>query len=409
MRALSLAIAGLLTVGAAVATGGCQPAPRRAGTQASAPAGTIPASKPGAAPKGTQQAAGDRKLGPLPGMPSLRDPTNVYAATGPGMLSPEVEGHRELVYVPNTISDDVSVIDPKTFQVIDTFPGGPEPQHVVPSYDLRTLFVAADRVPRGAITPIDPATGKPGKLVDVQDVYNLYFTPDGRFAVVVAEYYQRLDFYDPATGERRESVSLPDCEGANHLDYTADGRTALIACEFNNSMVVLDVEQRKQIRTFKLTQVKDGMPQDTRLAPDGKRFYTADMMAGGVYVFNGDATKQIGFIPTGDGAHGIYFSRDAKRMFVTNRGEGSVSVLDPVDGKVLEKWRIEGGGSPDMGALSPDGSQLWLSGRYDDVVYVLDTNNGHLIKKIKVGRGPHGLLYWPQPGRFSLGHTANLR
>lgn len=345
----------------------------------------------------------------LPGMPAPLDSANVYAAAGAGALSDRVKGHRELVYVPNTLSNDVWVIDPKTFRVVDRFPGGPEPQHVVPAYDLNTLYVGADRVPSGGITPIDPKTGKPRPMIPVQDVYNLYFTPDGRSAIVVAEYYRRLDFYDPHTWRKQSSVRFPDCEGINHMDFSADGRIALIACEFANRMVVLDVAQRRHLRTIQLTTRRDGMPQDTRLAPDGTRFYIADMMAGGVYVFDAAATRQLGFIPTGDGAHGIYFSRDAKRMFVTNRGEGSISVLDPANGAVLTKWRIPGRASPDMGALSPDGKQLWLAGRYHNEVYVLDTTDGRLIKRIPVGGGPHGLLYWPQPGRYSLGHTANIR
>lgn len=345
----------------------------------------------------------------LPGMPALVDPFNVYAAAGPSALSDEVKGHRELVYVPNTMSNDVWVIDPKTYQVVDKFPGGPEPQHVVPSYDMSTLFVGSDQVPSGGITPIDPKTGKPRPLIPVQDVYNLYFTPDGHSAIVVAEYYRRLDFYDPKTWRKQYSVSFPDCGGINHMDFSLDGRIALIACEFANRMVVLDVAQRRHLRTMDLKTRRHGMPQDTRLAPDGKRFYVADMHAGGVYVFDAEATKQLAFIPTGDGTHGIYFSRDAKRMFVTNRGEGSISVLDPTNGKVLTKWRIPGRASPDMGALSPDGSQLWLTGRYHNEVYVLSAADGRLIKRIRVGSGPHGLLYWPQPGRYSLGHTANIR
>jgi YVTN family beta-propeller protein len=292
---------------------------------------------------------------------------------------------------------------------VDKFPGGPEPQHVVPAYDLGTLYVGADRVPSGGITPIDPRTGEPGPLIPVKDVYNLYFTPDGRSAIVVAEFYKRLDFYDPKTWHKQSSVSFPDCGGINHMDFSADGRTALIACEFANRVAVMDVARRRHVRTIKLKTRHDGMPQDTRLAPDGTRFYVADMHAGGVYVLDAAATRQLGFIPTGDGAHGIYFSRDARRMFVTNRGEGSVSVLDPTNGKILTKWRIPGRASPDMGALSPDGSQLWVSGRYHNEVYVLDTADGRLIKRIRVGGGPHGLLYWPQPGRYSLGHTANIR
>jgi DNA-binding beta-propeller fold protein YncE len=161
-----------------------------------------------------------------------------------------------------------------------------------------------------------------------------------------------------------------------------------------------------------------GMPQDIRISPDGKIFYVADMLADGVYLVDGDSFTQIGFIPTGRGAHGLYPSRDGTKLYIANRGShrvegarhglGSVSVLDFATRQVVANWKIPGGGSPDMGNVSPDGRYLWLSGRFDNVVYRFDTTNGDVIQ-IPVGKEPHGLTVWPQPGRYSLGHTGNLR
>ncbi|MFE9655470.1 cytochrome D1 domain-containing protein [Micromonospora sp. NPDC006431] len=349
-------------------------------------------------------------FGPLvSGMPSYPAAGNVYAAAGPDQLAAPVRGDRPAVYVPNTKSNDVWVIDPATFKVVRKFPGGPEPQHVVPSYDLRTLYVASSQIPNGGLVPIDARTGDPGGFRKLEDVYNLYFTPDGRQAIVVAEAYQRLDFYDLSTWQRVRSVRFPECGGINHMDYTADGKTMLFSCEFANRVLVLDTTSLRKLRDFRLTEASDGMPQDTRLTPDGQHFLVADMHAHGVYVFDGQATRQTGFIRTGRGAHGIYFSRDARLAYVTNRDEGSVTVLDLTTLKPTTTWRIPGGGSPDMGGLSADGKQLWLSGRYHDEVYVLNTDNGKLLARIPVGRGPHGLTIWPQPGRYSLGHTGNIR
>ncbi|MFG3599593.1 YVTN family beta-propeller repeat protein [Micromonospora chersina] len=349
-------------------------------------------------------------FGPLvAGMPTYPAAGNVYAAAGAGQLAAQVRGDRPLVYVPNTKSNDVWVIDPTTYKVVDKFPGGPEPQHVVPSYDLRTLYVASSQVPRGGLVPVDARTGRPGPFRKLDDVYNLYFTPDGKQAIVVAEAYQRLDFYDVKTWQRVRSVRFPECGGINHMDYAADGRTMLFSCEFANRMLVLDTTSLRKLREFRLTEAADGMPQDTRLTPDGQHFLVADMHANGVYVFDGRATRQTGFIRTGRGAHGIYFNREATLAYVTNRDEGSVTVLDLAGLKPRTTWRIPGGGSPDMGGLSADGKQLWLSGRYHDEVYVLSTETGKLLARIPVGRGPHGLTIWPQPGRYSLGHTGNIR
>jgi YVTN family beta-propeller protein len=393
-------IAGALTALLAV-LGGCSHPRTRAPAAIPAPAEV--SESPAASPSSPE-----RGLDLVAGMPPYLSSSNVYAAAGPNMLSEKVRDDKSLVYVPNTESNDVYVIDPATYKVVDRFPGGPEPQHIVPSYDLRTLYVASSLIPSGGLVPISPETGKPGRFSNLEDVYNLYFTPDGGQAIVVAEAYKRLDFYDLKTWKRTKSLEFPECGGINHMDYSADGKTMLFSCEFANRVLVLDGVTHKKLRQFNLTVASNGMPQDTRLTPDGRHFLVADMHANGVYVFDGDATEQTGFIRTGKGAHGIYFSRDAHVAYVTNRDEGSITILDLATLKPSGTWRIPGG-SPDMGGLSADGTVLWLSGRYHSEVYAISTLDGSLLARIPVGKGPHGLTIWPQPGRYSLGHTGNIR
>jgi YVTN family beta-propeller protein len=279
------------------------------------------------------------------------------------------------------------------------------PEHVVPSWDLRTLWVNSDE--GNALTPIDAATGTFGTPVAVNDPYNLYFTPDGKYAVVMAEAAHQIVFRDPHTLAVTNTISV-DCDGVNHADFSPDGRYFIASCEFSGDLLKVDVEKQQLIGSIHLP-AHHAMPQDVRISPDGKTWYVADMHTSGVWLLNGDAFTTPSFLATGLGAHGLYFSRDSKRLFISNRGEGSVSVLDVATNTLVAKWQIPGGGSPDMGGLSADGTVLWLSGRYDSVVYAIDTNDGHLIAKIPVGANPHGLCVWPQPGRYSLGHTGTLR
>jgi YVTN family beta-propeller protein len=354
----------------------------------------------------------------VPGMPVVVNPANLYSEAGAGHLSATVAGDLPRVYVPNLRSNDIYVIDQATLKVVDKFKVGHSPQHVVPSWDLKTLWVANNAEGRnsGSLTPIDPKTGKRGKDVKVDDPYNMYFTPDGKEAIVVAEAYARLDFRDPHTMQLRSSLSVPKCKGINHAEFSIDGKYALFTCEFDGGLVKIDMQQRKVVGYMQLD--KGGMPQDVRVSPDGKVFYVADMMADGVFVIDGDSFTRIGFIATGVGAHGLYPSRDGSKLYVANRGsnmvhghprgKGSVSVIDFATRKVEKTWPIPKGGSPDMGNVSADGSTLWLSGRFDDVVYAINTSSGE-VKSIKVGMEPHGLTVWPQPGRYSLGHTGNMR
>jgi YVTN family beta-propeller protein len=359
-----------------------------------------------------------RTVQTLPGMPPVVDPNNLYSETRSDKLSPIVAKHLPRVYVPNRSSNDVWVIDPATFKVIDKFRVGVHPQHVVPSWDLKTLWVNNNAEGRddGSVTPIDPVNGKPGKSISVDDPYNMYFTPDGNAAIIVAEARKRLDFRDPQTMAMKYSIATPNCSGINHADFSIDGRYAIFTCEYGGSVAKVDLVEKKVIGYLKLS--KGGMPQDVRISPDGKVFYVADMKAEGVFVVDGDKFVELGHIKTGLGTHGLYPSRDGTRLYVANRGvarvygppkgKGSVSVIDFATGKVVTNWPIPGGGSPDMGNISVDGKMLWLSGRYDDAVYVIDTATG-TVKSIPVKKEPHGLTVWPQPGRYSLGHTGNLR
>ena len=260
------------------------------------------------------------------------------------------------------------------------------------------------------ITPIDPLTGANGPRIPVDDPYNMYFTPDGAYAISVAEALRSLVFYDPRTWAEVGRLRIPECAGIDHADFTADGRTAVFSCEFAGRVVVLDVPSRSLVRVIDMPVMNTDMgPQDVKLSPDGSRFYVADSDQGSLWVLDGAATRVIDEIPTAHGTHGIYLSRDATQMYVTNRHSGTISVLEPNSGALITTWTIPGSASPDMGGVTADGSQLWLSGRYDDEVYVLSTADGSLLARIPVADSPHGLCVWPQPGRYSLGHTGVTR
>lgn len=394
---------------------------------------------------GKGHAAGKRVVAAAPTYRSVSGAVNIYAADGANEFAPAAARAVPMVYVPNSRSGTVTVIDPHTYQVVRTFPTGQVPQHVVPAYDLSTLWVANNS--SNSLTPIDPFTAKEGKPVSVDDPYNIYFTPDGQYAMIVAEKRHRLDFRDPHDMKLVQSVPVA-CRGLDHVEFTADDRYAIATCEFTGQLVKVDVRARSVVgyltldpdkwtnyiprqiyRYFRRRRVEDkamealmnvpSMPQDIRSSADGTKFYVADMKEDGVFVVDPVAFERIGFIHTGIGAHGIYPSRDGTKLYVTNRGwntitggrrgPGSISVLDPSTDKVVANWPVPGGGSPDMGDVTADGKELWVSGRYDDEVYVFDTATGKLTHRIPVGHEPHGLCVWPQPGRFSLGHTGNMR
>ncbi|HKB30583.1 MAG TPA: YncE family protein, partial [Streptosporangiaceae bacterium] len=364
---------------------------------------------PGSAPRATATPAHSPAVATTASTARPAAPLNVYAHIRPGMINPRWRRDPLRVYVPNSLSNTVTVINPRTYKVTGEFPVGAQPNHVTPSWDGSVLYV--NDTDGNSLVPINPATGTPGPPVPVPDPYNLYFTPDGKYALVMAEALDRIDFRDPHTMRLRYSMGVP-CSGVNHMDFTPDGRYAVASCEFSAQVLYINMRTHRVVAAIRtgvatnMMRIPGGsMPQDVRLSPDGKIFYIADMIANGVWEIDATHFRKIGFIHTGLGAHGLLISRDARYVYVSNRNAGSVSVISAATRKVVHTWRIPGGGSPDMGGITPDGKVMWWGGRYDGVVYAMSTTSGHLIAEIPVGAGPHGLCLFPQPGRYSLGHT----
>ena len=261
---------------------------------------------------------------------------DIYAATRPGMLAPQVRGDVARVYVPNSQSNTVDVIDQRTARIVDHFAVGALPQHVTPSWDLRTLWVSNDN--GNSLTPIDARTGRHGRPVAVSDPYNLYFTADGRRAIVVAEAHRELDFREPHTMRLVKALHTPTCAGVDHMDYTADGRFALVSCEFAGRMVVVDLRRERVVKGIDLRA--GAMPQDVKLSPDGRTFYVADMASNGVWLIDAHSMRKERFQPTGRGAHGLYPSRDSRYLYVSNRAAGTISVISFRTRRPVRTWRI---------------------------------------------------------------------
>lgn len=370
------------------------------------PSATPPSSSANASPAATASVSA-ASAAPLPSAAPTQAPGGVYAATVSGQLAPAIADLSPRVYVPDEASGDVVVIDPATFKIIGRFKVGISPEHITPDWDLSRLYV--NNMSSSSLTIIDPRTSKPTGTIAVPYPYNLYFTIDGSKAIVVDDFLGRdfvhqngLYFYNRKTWKLIKFVEIP-FTGVDHLDFSADGSYLIMSCESSGDVVKVDLTKLELSGVLRV----GGSPLDVRLDPGGKVFYVANQGTNGVSVINGDTMKQVGFIKTGKGAHGIGMSRDATRLFVTNRLGGTISVIDLATRKVVDTWQV--GGSPDMMASSIDGSQLWVSNRYNGSVIVIDAATGKILSTIRTGLNPHGLSFWPQPGRFSLGHNGNMR
>jgi DNA-binding beta-propeller fold protein YncE len=388
-------------------TAGCSPAAQLepGQTPSTGPQSGVPSSAALPSRTATPRPLAGPFRNPLPGMPRPLG-ANVYAGIAPGRLDPRVRHDPAYLYVPNSYGAGITtVIDQRTHRVVRVLRTGQLSQHATPSYDLRTIYVEASYSNR--IVAVDPRTGRIRHRYPVDRPYNLYFTPDGRHAIVMDEEHQRIVVTDPHDFTRQKVIEDPTCRGPNHADFSANGQFFLVSCEFSGSL--LKISTRPQQVVGRLDLGPGAKPQDVRLAPDGRSFFVADMDRNRLLEIDAHRLRITNQWTLPAMPHGIYPSRDGQLLYISDRMAGAVSVFSLARRRVVDTWHIPGGGTPDMGGLSADGLTLWLSGRFSGYVYGWNTRTGRLVAKIWVGGSPHGLLVWPQPGRYSLGHTGNLR
>ncbi len=396
---LALVSSGVLAVSGCT---GASPPPPPAAVTSRSPSATNSTTPP--SPSGPASAPPIQFSHLLPGMPPIVG-QDVYGATRAGMLSSRVAHDPALLYVPDSAGTSVTIISQRTHTIVRVVHAGQLSQHVTPAYDLQHLYTNSSAA--NELVSISPRTARRGSTKRVPRPYNVYFTPDGKQAVVMSEQHNQIRFSDPRSFKLIAARSPAGCRGPNHADFSADGQYFLVTCEFSGAVVKLATRSHRILGIVRLGTMS--MPQDIRISPDGKVFYVAMMGQNRVRIIDGENLRTVGSIPTPKGPHGLYPSRNGKALYVSDRGAGKVSVISFARRRIVATWTIPGGGSPDMGGVSASGTMLWLTGRYHGVVYGFDTAAGRLVAKIKVGGSPHGMAVWPQPGRYSLGHTGNMR
>ena len=188
-------------------------------TSEQSPAASASADAPSVsvAPTASESAAPSASEAPPPSSeatPSEPPVGGIYAGPASGVLDPRVEDLPPRVYVPNEGSNDVAVIDPETFEIVGRFAAGAAPEHISPDWDFSRLYVS--NMNGATLTVIDPETQDAIETMQVPFPYNLFFTPDGSKAIVVADYLgidmvadNGLYFYDRETWELIKFVQVP--------------------------------------------------------------------------------------------------------------------------------------------------------------------------------------------------------
>jgi DNA-binding beta-propeller fold protein YncE len=292
------------------------------------------------------------------------------------------------IIVLNSAEATLSLIDENTHQVVGTVPTGKEPHHLMPTPDGSSLIVA-NSVSNNLMF-VDPKTGGFQRWVqDIEDPYQLGFSPDKKWFVSTGLRLDRLDIYHYDGKNVTLAKRLPLAKMPSHIAFTNDSSTAFISLQVSGEIAAIDLATQ----TVKWKMHVGEVPAGVWMTPGDKYLLVGMTGADYVAVVDWRNQKVVKTITTGKGAHNFRSMVDGKHVLVSNRVANTISIID--EDSLTNVGDITGllPGPDDM-ELSADKKTLWVTFRFAKHVGVIDLPNRKLVQTIKVGRSPHGIYFY---------------
>jgi len=306
-------------------------------------------------------------------------------AVAAAVLAPAA--HANNVIVLNSAEATLSLIDPRTREVIGTMPTGKEPHHLMATPDNSSLIVANSV--SNSLMFLDPKTGKLQRTVEgIEDPYQLGFSPDRKWFVSTGLRLDRVDVYSYDGRDLKLAKRIPLQTMPSHLAFTKDSKTVLVSLQVSGEIAAIDLATQ----TVKWKMPVGKVPAGLWLTPDDKYLLVGMTGADYVAVVDWRNQKVVKKIQTGKGAHNFRSLADGTHVAVSNRVASTISIID--ENTLTNVGDITGllPGPDDM-ELSGDRKTLWVTFRFAKKVGVIDLASRKLVQTISVGRSPHGLYF----------------
>lgn len=290
------------------------------------------------------------------------------------------------ILVLNSLDASISVVDPATWKEVKRIPTGKEPHHLYLTPDSKSVIVA--NATGDSLTFVDPKTAEVQRVIQgISDPYHLRFSPDMKWFVTAANRLNHIDIYrwdgqDPKLAKRIATGKTP-----SHLWIDSKSKTIYSTMQDSDELVAIDIATQ----TLKWRTKTGQMPADLYGSPDDKFVFIALTGSDGVQVFDvsGAEPRLVNTIKTDKGAHAFRATGDGRHLFVSNRVANTISKLDMVSQKVVDRY--PGPSGPDCMDVSPDGRYIYLSSRWAGKMSVIDTVERKVVNQVKVGKSPHGI------------------
>ncbi|MEM5278361.1 cytochrome D1 domain-containing protein [Cupriavidus taiwanensis] len=298
-----------------------------------------------------------------------------------------VPARAEVVVILNSGDATVTLIDKDTLKVLETFPIGKEPHHLIATPDDKSLIVA--NAVGNDLVFLDPVSGKvQQRVLNIDDPYQIGFSPDQKWFVATGNRLDRVDVYRWDGKALKLARQYPLGKTPSHIAFTADSRIAFITLQDSNEVAAIDLVTQNVMWRMETGSAPAGI----WVTPDQKYLLVGMTGADYVAVIDWRTRTVVKQIQTGKGAHNFRAVGDRRHLFLSNRVTGSISIIDQQTlSKVGDITGLPPG--PDDMELTADGKTLWVTFRWARAVGLVDVASRKLVKTVRVGRSPHGIYF----------------
>lgn len=290
------------------------------------------------------------------------------------------------IFVLNSLEASVSVIDPQTWTEKQRISTGKEPHHLYLTPDEKSLIIA--NALGDTLLFVDPRTAVVQRTVrGILDPYQLRFSPDMKWFVTAANRLNHLDIYHWNGTDLTLAKRIATGKTPSHVWIDSTSTKLYSSMQDSDELVMVDLPTQ----TLKWRSKTGSLPADVFGTPDDK-FLLVGLTGGTgveVYDVSGAAPKLVKTIPTGAGAHAFRAAGDRRHVYVSNRVANTISKIDYQTMTVVDNYAAPGG--PDCMDVSADGRYIYVASRWAQFLTVIDTTTGKTVRRVKVGRSPHGV------------------
>lgn len=305
----------------------------------------------------------------------------------PGLTVHAADSVKRTAIALNSGEASVSLIDMDKRAVYKTFPIGKEPHHLMITPDQKSVLVA--NAAGDDVVFLDPKTGDvQSRLPNIVDPYHIGYSPNKKWFVAAGNRLDRVDIYAAKNQELKLVKIVKAAKTPSHIAFTSDSKLTFVTLQDSNELIAIDLATQEIVWRMPIGK----MPAGVWMTPGDKHLLIGLTGSDLVQVVDWKQQKIVKEIKTGKGAHNFRPLGDKRHIFLTNRVDSTISIID-MD-KLEKVADIKGLPSgPDCMDVTADGKELWVTFRFAKKVGIIDIASRKLVTTIPVGKSPHGIFF----------------